>query len=121
MNLALFKLLQSCTVVEHMLDLVDHICIRTCRILFNVVLLVSKVRQILHVWLQLFKQNQAQSHKSLLINISQVISLLYSIDVKEDVILFLKDGRVLLNKRFNELREQQDDLTVAIANVDHLL
>ena len=59
MHLALLKLLQPCTVVEDMLDLVDHIGLGSVRVLFDVVLLVSEIGQVLHIWLQLLQQHQA--------------------------------------------------------------
>ena len=54
--------------------------IHTSSCLLHVVLLVTHVRQVLNVWLQLLEEDEAKGNKSLMLDILYVFSFLNSIN-----------------------------------------
>jgi len=43
------------------------------------------------------------------------------VDVQEYIVLPLEEGWLLLNEGLDEFSQQEDDLAVPVADVDHLL
>lgn len=86
-----------------------------------VVCLVFRVRELLNVWLELLKEDQAEGNERFRLDIFQILGVFDLIDVQEDVILPLEEGRLLLNERLYELSQEQNNLAVPISDVDHLL
>ena len=63
-----------------MLDFVDHIVIRLVSLAI-VVILVSHIGQVLHVWLELLEEDEAEGDECFRLDILQVLGFLHRIDV----------------------------------------
>ena len=76
----LLQLLQAHALIESMLDFVDHIVIRLVSLAI-VVILVPHIGQVLHIWLELLEEDEAEGDECFRLNVLQVLGLLHRIDV----------------------------------------
>ena len=113
--------MKPCALIHRIFNFVDDVGIGCVLVLPHVVFLVFHVGKVLHVWLQLLEQDQAEGDQCLAVHLTYILSILDRINIKEDVVLFLQNLWVLLHKALYELRQEQDDPAVPIPNRDHLL
>ena len=66
---------------ERYLELFDDIGVDALGSVPQEILLVTHIRQVLHIRLQLLEQHQAQGHKSLRLHLAQVLCLFDRVDV----------------------------------------
>ena len=76
----LLQLLQAHALIESMLDFVDHIVIRLVSLAI-IVILVPHIGQVLHIWLELLEEDEAESDECFRLDVLQVLGLLHRIDV----------------------------------------
>jgi len=90
MHCTLLKLCKTLALIENIFDFMDYIVVIIQLHLAHVVFLMSYIRKILYIWLQLFEKDETQGDQRLWLNFLQVFSLLDSVNVKENIILFLQ-------------------------------
>ena len=116
------KLVQTRARIHDILDFLDNTILHSAIIHFPmIILLVLHIWQVLHVWLQLLQKDEAKGYKCLRLDVLEVFCFLDGVDIQEDVVLLLEYWRITLDKRLDELRQQQDHLTVPVSYVDHFL
>ena len=67
---------------------------------------MSDILQLLNVRLQLFQENQSQSHQRLWIYVLHVFGFFYLVNIKVNIVLSLKNRGVLFDKVLNELSKE---------------